>query len=144
MSNKIVIKLKDPSGSFYIPSQGVSVNRSQIVEVEKDSVVEHALRHGGVIEASKDEWEAFKKKQEAEKTSSSSAPAAAAKSEEKFEKADAEKLLEDAKAKEVVTVKEEVVHFGKKKLGSEAEAVEELLEDEKLRESVKKALEKAS
>lgn len=143
MSNKIVIKLKDPSGSFYIASQGVSVNRKQIVEVEKDSVVEHALRHGGIVEATKDEWQEFKKKQEAESTTSAPAPAAPAK-EEKFEKADAEKLLEDAKAKEVVTVKDEVVHFSKKKLGSVEEAVEELLEDEKLRESVKKALEKAS
>lgn len=141
--SKIVIKLKDPSGSFYIASQGVSVNRNNVVEVEKDSVVALALLHGGVVEVSKGEFKDFtEKKAAAIEAAKGAAPAAKEETPAAFEKADAEKLVEQALDKGVLTLKEGVISQGKKELGTQEELTTELVEDEKLRAALTKAVNK--
>lgn len=99
---KIAIKCKDTDGSFFIASQGLSVNRSNVIKVEEDDFVRAALKGGAIEKATELEYDAAKKR-----TKYNEEKAAAA-NEKKYEDAVAKKQAElDAlKAKGSKEVKE--------------------------------------
>ena len=140
--SKILIKLKDTSGSFYITSQNISVNGSKVVEVETDEIVNAALLNKGIVELSKDEakeWRAAQAELEKssdkteDKKNDATAPV-------EFTKDNAVELFKKAVEMEKITEKDGLFSFGKKKFDSQDLLVEELVSNEKFRTSVTESL----
>lgn len=151
---KIYVKLKDTSGSYFIFSQGISVNRNQIVEVEKDETVAAALLNGVLVESTKSENDKFSKerndyfaKQEKEdkklataKKKSDTDEDGEAKITDEFNEDKAKELLKSAIEKSKVKLDKDIYSFGKLNLGTEKEAIELLLNDEKVRGDIQKSV----
>lgn len=151
---KIYVKLKDTSGSYFIFSQGISVNRNQIVEVEKDETVTAALLNGVLVESTKSENDKFSKerndyfaKQEKEdkklataKKKSDTDEDGEAKITDEFNEDKAKELLKSAIEKSKVKLDKDIYSFGKLNLGTEKEAIELLLNDEKVRGDIQKSV----
>lgn len=57
--SKIYIKLVDTSGSLFIATQGVSVNRNQIKEVERDNFIDKVIEGGGIVEVTKKDFDEY-------------------------------------------------------------------------------------
>lgn len=140
MSNKIHVRLKDQSGTHFIFSQGISINRTQIVEVENDQTVAQALLHGALVKATPDEIKAHKEKVEAEKEPVIKATAET-KSEIELEKAktEAEALLKTAEEKKVAIVNDKGYLVLKKQFASKEEALDLVLKNEKFKDGLTKA-----
>lgn len=145
--NTVYVKLKDSSGSFYIASQGKSVNRNQIVEVENDKVIVEATAKGSLVKATKEEFdkyhaernkaiEALAKPEVKTTTTTTTTTVEEKKPEtptvEKLDEAGAKALIAKAKAKGVVVEKEGKFFHDKSQFESEDELVLELLDNEKL------------
>lgn len=151
---KIYVKLKDTSGSYFIFSQGISVNRNQIVEVEKDETVTAALLNGVLVESTKSENDKFSKerndyfaKQEKEdkklataKKKSDTDEDGEAEITDEFNEDKAKELLKSAIEKSKVKLDKDIYSFGKLNLGTEKEAIELLLNDEKVRGDIQKSV----
>jgi len=143
----IFVKLKDTSGSFFIASQGKRVNRSQIVEVEKDELVSSALLAGGLIEVKKEEHDAYHEARNAA-LPKKEVVAEVTKVEKKvegtvdeFTKENADELFKKAVEAGKASAEEGKVAIGTKKFDTVEKAVEALLNDEKLRNQTVKAIE---
>lgn len=131
---KILIKLTDSSGSFYITSQNISVNGKKVVEVEDDEIVKFALLNKGIVELSKDEakeWRAEQAELNKEKGKTESTTDVV-----EFTKENAVELIEKAIASEKMTEKDGVYSIGKKKFDTKDLLIEELLGNEKFRSSL--------
>lgn len=149
--NTVYVKLKDTSGSFYIASQGKSVNRSQIVEVENDKVIVEATAKGSLVKATKEEFDKYhaernKAIEKLAKPEQANATVTAAVEEkkpettvEKLDEAGAKALIAKAKEKGVVVEKEGKFYHDKTQFENEEELVLELLDNEKLAAKFKAA-----
>lgn len=62
----IYVKLKDTSGTFFVASQGISINRNAVAKVEKDQFVSSALLGGAIVETTKTEFDAYDEKRQEE------------------------------------------------------------------------------
>lgn len=155
---KIYVRLKDTSGSYFIFSQGITVNRNQIVEVDKDDTVNAALLNGVLVESKKSDFEKFtkersdyfEKQEKADKATIADKKKslkdledeanAGGQKENLFTEEDAKKLLESAVEKGKVVLDKDVYKFGKTNIGTQEEAINLLLTDEKTRGDIQKAI----
>lgn len=157
--SKIFIRLADTSGTFYIPTQGISVNRTQIKEVEHDTFVANAILNKGVIELTDKEVEQYKKSIEPAIDPAAKAAEAEAEALAAAEKAEKAKAAEaEAKAKKVeaatalynkgvevgkVTVLADgKVTIGKASFDNAEKAIEEIALEKTLFNALKKEVEK--
>lgn len=164
MSNKIFIRLSDTSGTFFIPTQSISVNRTQIKEVVNDEFVANAILNKGVVELTAKEVEAYKATLEASNPVVVSMPNAHSGAVDDVEKAEKEAALKAEKeaalkleaAKNVEEVylkgvetgkiavlKDDTIKIGKITFENKEQAIAKLLEDEKLLKALKAEIEKA-
>ena len=146
---KTYVRLKDTTGSFYVVSQHVSINRTQIVEVESDSIIAEAINQKALVEVSKDDFDAYTSERQAKidelaAANATPAPAAsAAAAPTVFVDADAQKLLDDATAKgSIVKNANGTVTFGKITFDDADEFKLEVIDNEKLRAEVVATLSK--
>jgi len=155
---KIYVRLKDTSGSYFIFSQGITVNRNQIVEVDKDDTVNAALLNGVLVESKKSDFEKFtkersdyfEKQEKADKATIADKKKslkdlddeanAGGEKDTAFTEEVAKKLLDSAVEKGKVIFDKDVYKFGKVTLGSQEEAINALLTDEKTRSDIQKAI----
>lgn len=137
---KIFVKLKDSSGSFFVHSQGISINRSRIVEVEKDEIVAKAILHGGLVEVPKDQAEKVIEKREEALGSIKKEEKSPIDLEEEvptgFTKDDAKALFDKAVEAKKATNDGANFAIGNKTFESLDAALTALVDDEKLRKKL--------
>lgn len=136
---KTHVKLKDTTGSFFVPSQGISISRNQIVEVESDSVIAEAIQKGALIECDQDDFDAYVSERQAAidalKPAATAAPTAPATA--PFDAAAAKALATAALTKGSAIVNaNKTISFGKVSFDDQDEFEFELLSDPTLQAQV--------
>jgi hypothetical protein len=153
---KTYVKNRENSGIFFVYTQNIGVRRHVPVEVEKDALVVHALSQGAIVEVTKEEHDKFhaerNKKLGAEAVKKIAEKKEATALTAKFEKPTADntnptdddlKATFDAAVKaDIFTSKDDKFYFNKTKLGSEADALEEMKDDNGLYQEVLAAIAK--
>jgi len=154
---KTFVKNRENSGVFFVYTQNIGVRRHLPIEVEKDALIIHALAQGALVEVTKDEHDKFHEERAAKLGEAAQNKATAKKEATKltasFSKPsagdvnnpsddDLKAAFDAAVKKDVFTSKDDKFYFGRTKLGSEADAIEEMKDDNGLYQEVLAAIAK--